>query len=95
MMTKWRSPFPATVASMMTTVLILKTEFFLSISMLLLGCYLGYSNEPTSTQMKELFGPCVNRTLELIDGQVASVMKAGHGKPKASIGGGPEETYQG
>ncbi|KAH7141116.1 hypothetical protein EDB81DRAFT_692772 [Dactylonectria macrodidyma] len=36
-------------------------------------------------QMKKLFDPCVNRTLELIDGQVASVMKAGLGKPKMVI----------
>ncbi len=33
-------------------------------------------------QMQQVFDPCVNRTLELIDGQVASVMRAGHGKPK-------------
>jgi len=32
--------------------------------------------------MEKLFDPCVNRTLELIDGQVASVLKAGLGKPK-------------
>jgi len=33
-------------------------------------------------QMQQVFDPCVNRTLELIDGQVDSVMKAGLGKPK-------------
>ncbi|KAM7198281.1 hypothetical protein V8F33_005072 [Rhypophila sp. PSN 637] len=33
-------------------------------------------------QMQQVFDPCVNRTLELIDGQVASVMNAGLGKPK-------------
>ncbi|KAK6544698.1 hypothetical protein TWF694_001384 [Orbilia ellipsospora] len=33
-------------------------------------------------QMKQAFDPCVNRTLELIDGQVASLMKNGAGKPK-------------
>ncbi|KAK0726065.1 hypothetical protein B0H67DRAFT_480099 [Lasiosphaeris hirsuta] len=32
-------------------------------------------------QMQQMFDPCVNRTLELIDGQVDSVMKAGLGKP--------------
>jgi hypothetical protein len=32
--------------------------------------------------MKKMFEPCVNRTLELIDGQVASIMRAGHGRPK-------------
>lgn len=32
--------------------------------------------------MKELFDPCVNRTLELIDGQVASLIKSGRSKPK-------------
>ncbi|CAM1509097.1 Fc.00g028360.m01.CDS01 [Cosmosporella sp. VM-42] len=36
----------------------------------------------TNAQMKKFFDPCVNRTLELIDGQVAAVMKAGLGKPK-------------
>ncbi|KAL8400786.1 hypothetical protein RB594_000976 [Gaeumannomyces avenae] len=33
-------------------------------------------------QMQKIFDPCVNRVLELVDGQVAAVMKAGHGKPK-------------
>jgi hypothetical protein len=32
--------------------------------------------------MKEMFDPCVNRTLELIDGQVASILKKGQSKPK-------------
>jgi hypothetical protein len=32
--------------------------------------------------MKEMFDPCVNRTLELIDGQVASILKDGRSKPK-------------
>jgi hypothetical protein len=32
--------------------------------------------------MKKVFDPCVNRTLELIDGQVASVMKGNLSKPK-------------
>lgn len=32
--------------------------------------------------MKEMFDPCVNRTLELIDGQVASILKNGQSKPK-------------
>lgn len=32
--------------------------------------------------MQKIFDPCVNRVLELVDGQVAAVMKAGHGKPK-------------
>jgi hypothetical protein len=36
----------------------------------------------TNDQMKKLFDPCVNRTLELIDGQVASVLKKGLDKPK-------------
>jgi len=36
----------------------------------------------SSAQMKKVFDPCINRTLELVDGQVAAVMKAGHGKPK-------------
>jgi hypothetical protein len=35
--------------------------------------------------MKQVFDPCVNRTLELIDGQVAAVMKAGLGKPKVIL----------
>ncbi len=34
--------------------------------------------------MKKLFDPCMNRTLELIDGQVASVVKTTGSKPKAS-----------
>ncbi|KAK4161725.1 hypothetical protein QBC43DRAFT_357267 [Cladorrhinum sp. PSN259] len=36
----------------------------------------------SAEQMQQVFLPCVNRTLELIDGQVASVMKNGLGKPK-------------
>ncbi|KAK3332846.1 hypothetical protein B0T19DRAFT_448679 [Cercophora scortea] len=36
----------------------------------------------TKDQMRSVFDPCVNRTLELVDGQVAAVMKAGLGKPK-------------
>jgi len=32
--------------------------------------------------MKLVFDPCVNRTLELIDGQVASILKSGQKKPK-------------
>jgi tRNA A37 threonylcarbamoyltransferase TsaD len=32
--------------------------------------------------MRKIFDPCINRTLELIDGQVSSVMKAKLGKPK-------------
>jgi hypothetical protein len=45
--------------------------------------------------MKQVFDPCVNRTLELIDGQVASVMKAGHGKPKMVlvVGGFGKNAY--
>jgi hypothetical protein len=35
-----------------------------------------------SAQMKKFFDPCVNRTLELIDGQVVSLMKNGKAKPK-------------
>ncbi|KAK6499972.1 hypothetical protein TWF481_010329 [Arthrobotrys musiformis] len=33
-------------------------------------------------QMKQIFDPCVNRTVKLIDGQVTAVMNAGLGKPK-------------
>lgn len=29
--------------------------------------------------------PCVNRTLELVDGQVASLMKNGRSKPKVGL----------
>ncbi|KAK3997750.1 hypothetical protein QBC44DRAFT_228707 [Cladorrhinum sp. PSN332] len=36
----------------------------------------------STEQMEQIFLPCVNRTLELIDGQVASVMKNKLGKPK-------------
>jgi len=36
------------------------------------------------SQMIEIFDPCVNRTLELIDGQVASVLKSGKPKPKVN-----------
>ena len=32
--------------------------------------------------MKEIFDHCVNRTLELIDGQVASIIQSGKPKPK-------------
>lgn len=32
-----------------------------------------------------MFDPCVSRTLELVDGQVAAITKAGYGKPKVSI----------
>jgi hypothetical protein len=35
-----------------------------------------------SAQMKKIFDPCVNRTLELIDGQVMDMMKNAKVKPK-------------
>ncbi|KAF2685161.1 actin-like ATPase domain-containing protein [Lentithecium fluviatile CBS 122367] len=36
----------------------------------------------SSAQMREIFDPCVNRTLELIDGQIASIIRAKRNKPK-------------
>ncbi|KAF2463990.1 actin-like ATPase domain-containing protein [Lindgomyces ingoldianus] len=36
-------------------------------------------------QMREIFDPCINRTLELIDGQIASVLRKGRNKPKMVI----------
>ncbi|KAH8678766.1 hypothetical protein BGZ60DRAFT_401802 [Tricladium varicosporioides] len=36
----------------------------------------------TDTDLKEIFNPCVNRTLELIDGQIAAILSSGHRKPK-------------
>ncbi|KAK6356035.1 hypothetical protein TWF718_000409 [Orbilia javanica] len=35
-----------------------------------------------TAQMKQIFDPCVNSTIKLIDGQVTAVMKAGLDKPK-------------
>ncbi len=35
--------------------------------------------------MKKLFDPCVNRTLELIDGQVSAVKKKAGRKPKVRV----------
>lgn len=32
--------------------------------------------------MRAIMDPCVNRTLELVDGQVASLVKGGRAKPK-------------
>jgi hypothetical protein len=34
--------------------------------------------------MKKIFDPCVNRTLELIDGQVMDMMKNAKVKPKVN-----------
>lgn len=38
-----------------------------------------------SDQMKQFFEPCVNRTLELIDGQVLDLMRRNQAKPKVSL----------
>jgi hypothetical protein len=38
----------------------------------------------TNKQMKDLFDPCINRTLELIDGQVASMLRKVATKPKVN-----------
>jgi hypothetical protein len=35
--------------------------------------------------MKKLFDPCINRTLELIDGQIASILRNGKTKPKVGF----------
>ena len=40
----------------------------------------------TSEQMLDIFNPCVHRTLELIDGQVAAVIEKYKKKPKVSLG---------
>jgi hypothetical protein len=40
------------------------------------------TDEVYSLQMKQFFDPCVNRTLELIDGQIASILRSGKPKPK-------------
>ncbi|KAK6337277.1 hypothetical protein TWF730_002683 [Orbilia blumenaviensis] len=36
----------------------------------------------STAQMKQIFNPCINGTIQLIDGQVTAVMKSGLGKPK-------------
>ncbi|ORY18798.1 hypothetical protein BCR34DRAFT_472752 [Clohesyomyces aquaticus] len=38
-----------------------------------------------AAQMRDIFDPCINRTLELIDGQIASILRAGRVKPKMVI----------
>ncbi|KAH8659361.1 hypothetical protein BGZ60DRAFT_382721 [Tricladium varicosporioides] len=39
----------------------------------------------TPDQMKAVMNPCVNRTLELVDGQVAALIKNGRSKPKVRM----------